>query len=315
VDFIRSTNDHISHLPLEKLGLKPMLRSHLPLNALRAFEASARHLSFTRAAIELCVTQAAVSHQVKSLEAQLNVTLFKRLPRGLMLTREGETLLPVLRESFDRIAQTLGQFEGGHYREVLTVGALGTFAVGWLLPRLADFQARYPLIDLRLSTHNNRVDVAAEGLDYAVRFGAGAWHGTDACHLLEAPLTVLCIPAIAEQLHTPHDLLKHTLLRSYRADEWSLWFHAAGLPVDTLVPRSIVFDSSLAMMDAALQGIGVALAPALMFTRQLENDLIRQPFDVGINTGSYWLTRLQSRAETSAMLAFKEWLQVQSGDV
>lgn len=292
-----------------------MLRSHLPLNALRAFEASARHLSFTRAAIELCVTQAAVSHQVKSLEAQLNVALFKRLPRGLMLTREGETLLPVLRESFDRIAQTLGQFEGGHYREVLTVGAVGTFAVGWLLPRLADFQARYPLIDLRLSTHNNRVDVAAEGLDYAVRFGAGAWHGTDACHLLEAPLTVLCIPAIAEQLHTPHDLLKHTLLRSYRADEWSLWFHAAGLPVDTLVPRSIVFDSSLAMMDAALQGIGVALAPALMFTRQLENDLIRQPFDVGINTGSYWLTRLQSRAETSAMLAFKEWLQVQSGDV
>lgn len=263
-----------------------MLRSHLPLNALRAFEASARHLSFTRAAIELCVTQAAVSHQVKSLEAQLNVTLFKRLPRGLMLTREGETLLPVLRESFDRIAQTLGQFEGGHYREVLTVGAVGTFAVGWLLPRLADFQARYPLIDLRLSTHNNRVDVAAEGLDYAVRFGAGAWHGTDACHLLEAPLTVLCIPAIAEQLHTPHDLLKHTLLRSYRADEWSLWFHAAGLPVDTLVPRSIVFDSSLAMMDAALQGIGVALAPALMFTRQLESDLIRQPFDVGINTGS-----------------------------
>lgn len=292
-----------------------MLRSHLPLNALRAFEASARHLSFTRAAIELCVTQAAVSHQVKSLEAQLNVTLFKRLPRGLMLTREGETLLPVLRESFDRIAQTLGQFEGGHYREVLTVGAVGTFAVGWLLPRLADFQARYPLIDLRLSTHNNRVDVAAEGLDYAVRFGAGAWHGTDACHLLEAPLTVLCIPAIAEQLHTPHDLLKHTLLRSYRADEWSLWFHAAGLPVDTLVPRSIVFDSSLAMMDAALQGIGVALAPALMFTRQLENDLIRQPFDVGINTGSYWLTRLQSRAETSAMLAFKEWLQVRSGEV
>lgn len=292
-----------------------MLRSHLPLNALRAFEASARHLSFTRAAIELCVTQAAVSHQVKSLEAQLNVSLFKRLPRGLMLTREGETLLPVLRESFDRVAQTLGQFEGGHYREVLTVGAVGTFAVGWLLPRLADFQARYPLIDLRLSTHNNRVDVAAEGLDYAVRFGAGAWHGTDACHLLEAPLTVLCIPAIAEQLHTPHDLLKHTLLRSYRADEWSLWFHAAGLPVDTLVPRSIVFDSSLAMMDAALQGIGVALAPALMFTRQLENDLIRQPFDVGINTGSYWLTRLQSRAETSAMLAFKEWLQVQSGDV
>lgn len=287
-----------------------MLRSHLPLNALRAFEASARHLSFTRAAIELCVTQAAVSHQVKGLEAQLNVTLFKRLPRGLMLTREGETLLPVLRESFDRIAHTLGQFEGGHYREVLSVGAVGTFAVGWLLPRLADFQHRYPFIDLRLSTHNNRVDVAAEGLDYAIRFGAGAWHGTDACPLFEAPLTVLCVPSIAEQLHTPAELLKHTVLRSYRADEWNLWFQAAGLPADTLVPRSIVFDSSLAMMEAALQGVGVALAPAAMFARQLESDAIRQPFNVGISTGSYWLTRLQSRAETSAMQAFKAWLTV-----
>ena len=286
-----------------------MLRSHLPLNALRAFEASARHLSFTRAAIELCVTQAAVSHQVKSLEAQLNVTLFKRLPRGLMLTSEGESLLPVLRDAFDRIALTLDQFEGGHYREVLTVGAVGTFAVGWLLPRLADFHSRYPLIDLRLSTHNNRVDVAAEGLDYAIRFGAGAWHGTDACPLLEAPLTVLCVPQIAEQLRSPADVLKHTLLRSYRADEWSLWFQAAGLPSDTRVPRSVVFDSSLAMMEAALQGAGVALAPARMFSLQLENDVIRQPFEMGITTGSYWLTRLQSRAETPAMVAFKGWLQ------
>ena len=290
-----------------------MLRSHLPLNALRAFEASARHLSFTRAAIELCVTQAAVSHQVKSLEAQLNVTLFKRLPRGLMLTSEGESLLPVLRDAFDRIALTLDQFEGGHYREVLTVGAVGTFAVGWLLPRLADFHSRYPLIDLRLSTHNNRVDVAAEGLDYAIRFGAGAWHGTDACPLLEAPLTVLCVPQIAEQLHSPADVLKHTLLRSYRADEWNLWFQAAGLPSDTRMPRSVVFDSSLAMMEAALQATGVALAPALMFSRQLENDVIRQPFEVGITTGSYWLTRLQSRAETPAMLAFKGWLQASVG--
>lgn len=290
-----------------------MLRSHLPLNALRAFEASARHLSFTRAAIELCVTQAAVSHQVKSLEAQLNVTLFKRLPRGLMLTSEGESLLPVLRDAFDRIALTLDQFEGGHYREVLTLGAVGTFAVGWLLPRLADFHSRYPLIDLRLSTHNNRVDVAAEGLDYAIRFGAGAWHGTDACPLLEAPLTVLCVPQIAEQLRSPADVLKHTLLRSYRADEWNLWFQAAGLPSDTRVPRSVVFDSSLAMMEAALQGAGVALAPALMFSRQLESDVIRQPFEVGITTGSYWLTRLQSRAETSAMVAFKGWLRERVG--
>jgi DNA-binding transcriptional LysR family regulator len=159
-----------------------MVRPHLPLNALRAFEASARHLSFTKAAIELCVTQAAVSHQVKSLEGQLGVTLFKRLPRGLMLTHEGETLLPTLRDAFDRIAGTLERFESGHYREVLTVGAVGTFAVGWLLPRLPDFHAQNPFIDLRLSTNNNRVDIAAEGLDYAIRFGTGAWHGLG-CHV------------------------------------------------------------------------------------------------------------------------------------
>ena len=285
-----------------------MLRPHLPLNALRAFEASARHLSFTRAAIELCVTQAAVSHQVKSLEAQLKVTLFKRLPRGLMLTSEGETLLPVLRECFDRIAQTLGRFDGGHYREVLTVGAVGTFAVGWLLPRLGDFQARHPFIDLRLSTNNNRVDVAAEGLDYAIRFGTGAWHGIDALPLLQAPLSVLCVPEIARQLHSPADLLGQTLLRSYRTDEWPQWFQAAGLGGNSLLPQSVVFDSSLGMLEAALQGLGVALAPPLMFARQLASGAVVQPFDIGIVTGSYWLTRLQSRAETSAMSAFKAWL-------
>lgn len=285
-----------------------MLRPHLPLNALRAFEASARHLSFTRAAIELCVTQAAVSHQVKSLEAQLNVTLFKRLPRGLMLTSEGETLLPVLRECFDRIAQTLGRFEGGHYREVLTVGAVGTFAVGWLLPRLEDFQARHPYVDLRLSTNNNRVDVAAEGLDYAIRFGTGAWHGIEALVLLQAPLSVLCVPELARQLHSPADLLGQTLLRSYRTDEWPQWFQAAGLGANSLLPQSVVFDSSLGMLEAALQGLGVALAPPLMFQRQLASGAVVQPFDIGIVTGSYWLTRLQSRAETPAMGAFKAWL-------
>ncbi|VVO47885.1 HTH-type transcriptional activator AmpR [Pseudomonas fluorescens] len=285
-----------------------MIRPHLPLNALRAFEASARHLSFTRAAVELFVTPAAVSHQVKSLEAQLNVTLFKRLPRGLMLTSEGETLLPVLRESFDRIAETLERFEGGHFREVLTVGAVGTFAVGWLLPRLADFQSKHPFIDLRLSTNNNRVDVAAEGLDYAIRFGAGAWHGIEASKLIEAPLSVLCVREIAGQLQEPADLLKQTLLRSYRTDEWPEWFLAAGLRANTPAPRSIVFDSSLAMMEAALQGAGIALAPPLMFARQLAAGAIEQPFDIGITTGSYWLTRLQSRPETSAMTMFKEWL-------
>ncbi|VXC48267.1 HTH-type transcriptional activator AmpR [Pseudomonas sp. 8BK] len=285
-----------------------MVRPYLPFNALRAFEASARHLSFTRAAIELCVTQAAVSHQVKSLEALLKVTLFKRLPRGLMLTHEGETLLPVLCDAFDRIAQTLGRFEDGLYREVITVGAVGTFAVGWLLPRLPAFRAQYPYIDLRLFTNNNRVDVAAEGLDYAIRFGAGAWHGTEAMHLLDAPLSVLCAPEIAAQLQAPADLLQQVLLRSYRVDEWSAWFAAAGFEGRVPALKSIVFDSSISMMAAALMGEGVALAPPAMFHRHVACGAIQQPFSTDILTGSYWLTRLQSRTETAAMGAFRLWL-------
>ncbi len=285
-----------------------MPRPHLPLNALRAFEASARHYSFTRAAIELCVTQAAVSHQVKLLEERLKVTLFKRLPRGLMITEEGEALLPVVRESFDRMADMLERFDSGYVREVLTVGAVGTFAVGWLLPRLPDFRERYPHIELRLSTNNNRVDIAAEGLDYAIRFGSGAWHDTDATALFEAPLTVLCVPHLAAQLTRPEDLLAQTLLRSYRTDEWTGWLAAAGVTASLTVPKGMVFDSSLAMMEAAMQGAGIALAPPMMFDRHLAAGAVVQPFDVFVSKGSYWLTRLKSRSESSAMTVFRNWL-------
>jgi LysR family transcriptional regulator of beta-lactamase len=285
-----------------------MVRPYLPLNALRAFEASARHLSFTRAAVELCVTQAAVSHQVKVLEGRLNVTLFKRLPRGLMITPEGEALLPVLRESFDRMADMLERFEGGHVREVLMIGAVGTFAVGWLLPRLPDFQERYPFIDVRLSTNNNRVDMAAEGLDYAIRFGNGAWHSIEAAHILDAPLSALCVPEIADRLKEPADLAGQTLLRSYRADEWAQWFAAAGIDRPAPLLKGIVFDSSLAMMEAALQGAGVALSPPLMFSRLLSSGAIKQPFDLHASMGGYWLTRLKSRSETPAMKTFSDWI-------
>lgn len=286
-----------------------MVRPYLPLNAFRAFEASARHLSFTRAAIELNVTQAAVSHQVKSLEDQLGVALFKRLPRGLMITAEGESLLPVLRDGFDRMADALERFRGGHVREILTVGAVGTFAVGWLLPRLAAFRERHPYVEVRLSTNNNRVDLAAEGLDFAIRFGTGAWHGTDAVRLFEAPLSVLAVPAVARDLKEPADLLCLTLLRSYRRDEWTRWFEAAGLP-RTLPPQNaVVFDTSLAMMEAVLQGVGVGLAPPLMFSRLLASGTVVQPFATSVALGSYWLTRLQSRSVTPAMSAFAGWLE------
>ncbi|MFJ7353444.1 LysR family transcriptional regulator [Phyllobacterium sp. NPDC097923] len=285
-----------------------MVRPFLPLNGLRAFEASARHLSFTRAAIELCVTQAAVSQQVKSLEMRLGVPLFLRLPRGLKITAEGEALLPVVTGSFDRMADTLDRIEGGQVRELLFLGAVGTFAVGWLLPRLPDFQRQFPFIEVRLSTNNNRVDMAAEGLDFAIRFGSGAWHGTDATRLFEAPLSPLCVPQLAETLLEPADLASHTLLRSYRMDEWNNWFAAANVPASPQLNKAIVFDSSLAMMEAALQGIGVALAPPMMFSRHLTAGAIEQPFQTSISLGSYWLTRLQSRTPTPAMAAFAEWI-------
>lgn len=283
-----------------------MVRPHLPLNALRAFEAAARHLSFTRAAIELCVTQAAVSHHVKMLEERLGVTLFRRLPRGLALTDEGLAMLPVLRESFDRIGDLLDRFEGGHVREVLNLGAVGTFAVGWLMPRLPQFREAHPFIDLRLFTNNNRVDLAAEGLDCAVRFGDGAWHGTEAEHLMDAPLSPLCMPAIARRLREPGDLAREMLLRSYRSDEWPRWFAAAGVTASAV--KGPVFDSSWTMVEAAAQGLGVALAPPVMFRRQLATGLVRQPFEVEVTLGSYWLTWLKSKAMTTALRAFRAWI-------
>ncbi|MFJ2988295.1 LysR family transcriptional regulator [Collimonas sp. NPDC087041] len=279
---------------------------HLPLNALRAFEVSARFLSFTRAAAELNVTQAAISQQVKNLEDRMGVQLFRRLPRGLVLTDEGIALLPVLAESFGRIAAVLQQFEDGRFREVLTVGAVGTFAVGWLIPRLRDFQQAHPFVDLRLLTNNNRVDIAGEGLDYAIRFGDGAWHGTEAEALMAAPLSPMCSPAIAAFLRDPADLAGQVLLRSYRADEWASWFAAANLPCPLL--RGSVFDSSLTMAEAAAQGAGVALLPTQMLTRELQQDRLVQPFNIEIASGNYWLTRLKSKQMTPAMQVFREWL-------
>ena len=283
-----------------------MDRAQLPLNALRAFEAAARHLNFTRAGIELHVSQGAVSHQVAQLERRLGTRLFHRLPRGLALTDEGHALIPVVADAFDRVAATLDQYTDGRFREALKVGVVGTFATGWLLPRLDAFAHAHPAIDLRISTNNNRVDLAGEALDYAIRFGDGAWHGTHAEPLLAAPLAPLCAPAIAARLDSPADLVSERLLRSYRADEWALWFDAAGVPVPVL--RGPMFDSSALMAAAAAAGQGIALAPPSMFARELAAELLVQPFAIDIDAGRYWLTRLMSRPETDAMARFRHWL-------
>lgn len=282
------------------------MRSHLPLNALRAFEASARHLSFTRAGLELRVTQAAISHQVKNLEEILGSTLFRRLPRGLALTDEGLALLPALSDAFVRIGAALDRLAAGRPREVVTVGCVGTFATRWLLPRIGEFEAAHPLVDLRLLTNNNRVDLAGDGLDFAIRFGDGAWHGASAAHLFAAPLSPLCCPQIAVRLRLPSDLAGEALLRSYRAEEWPLWFAVAGAPCPTL--HGPVFDSSVTMAEAAALGAGIALVPWAMFAQELASGRLVRPFAEEVAAGAYWLTWLKSRPSTPGMAAFRDWL-------
>lgn len=286
------------------------MRPHLPLKALRAFEASARHLSFTLAAQEMNVTQAAVSQQVRMLEARLGAALFRRVPRGLALTDEGRALLPVLTDAFGRIEAVLKQFEGGRLREVLTVGVVGTFAVGWLIPRLKGFRDTHPFVELRLLTHNNLVDLAAEGLDFAIRFGEGGWPGAESTLLLDAPLTVLCAPGIGQRLAAPADLTRETLLRSYRADEWNLWLAAAGVSPWAL--NGPVFDSSRLMVEAAIQGAGVALAPACMFASELRRGALVRPFAAQVDMGGYWLIWLRSRGMSRGMRAFHDWVVAQA---
>ncbi|WP_345830730.1 LysR family transcriptional regulator AmpR (plasmid) [Pantoea sp. BRR-3P] len=290
-----------------------MTRPYIPLNALRAFEAAARHLSFTNAAIELNVTHAAVSQQVKSLEQQLGCQLFVRISRGLMLTTEGESLLPVLNDSFDRIADTLDRFSAGTMREKLKVGVVGSFATGLLIPRLSDFNRHHPHIELQLSTHNNRVDPAAEGHDYTIRFGSGAWHGTEAQFICDAPLSPLCSPTIAQQLQQPADVHKFTLLRSFRRDEWSHWLQSINEHPPSPSHPVMIFDSSLTMVEAALLEVGIALAPSKIFHHLLQTDKLVRPFTAEIDLGGYWLTRLQSRAESAAMTAFSAWLGKEFG--
>ncbi|KAF1722746.1 LysR family transcriptional regulator [Pseudoxanthomonas wuyuanensis] len=289
-----------------------MVRPQLPLNALRAFEASARHLNFTRAALELCVSQAALSHQIKGLEARLGVVLFRRLPRGVALTDEGAALFPVLNEAFDRIGASLDRFAGGRFHEVLTISVVATFATGWLLPRLDDFASAHPTVDLRLLTNNNRIDLAGEGLDFAIRFGDGVWQGCEATEIAAAPFTPLCSPALARRLRQPGDLAGVPLLRSYRPDEWPRWCDAAGLP--HFGARGPMFDSSLAIASAAASGAGVALLPFAMFEQDLSAQRLVRLFDTEVDVGRYWLTRLRSKAETPAMQKFRHWLASCQGE-
>jgi LysR family transcriptional regulator, regulator of gene expression of beta-lactamase len=281
------------------------------LNGLKAFESAARHLSFTAAATELGVTQSAVSHQIKQLEDRLGTTLFRRTPRGLAITDEALALAPTLTEAFERIAFLLAQFGDGKRRVPLTISVVGTFALGWLLPRLPMFEQACPFVDLRLLTNNNNVDVVGEGLDAAIRFGDGAWGGIESRKLIDAEMSPLCSPTIAVTMSTPADLAKKTLLRSFRGQDWLKWLKAAGL--DHISLSGPVFDSSFLMAEAAARGHGVAMLPISMFENDLANGRLVRPFDLSINAGSYWLLTVKSRERSAAMTAFTDWIVQTAG--
>lgn len=287
-----------------------MDRPDLPLNALRVFEVATRQGSFTKAAIELRVTQAAVSHQIARLEDLLGVTLFLRTSQGLIPTDEGRLLFPVLEHGLDAIARALDGIRGQRNIEVLKVGVNTTFALGWLMPRLAAFRQAHPEIDLRISTNNNRVEILREGLDMAIRFGAGGWSGHEAIGLIDAPLSPLCAPALTTRLRHPADLGQITLLRSYRSAEWPGWFEAAGISCPPI--SGPVLDSSIALAELAASGLGAALLPISMFDHYITQGRLVQPFGVTVSAGRYYLAWPSDRPITRAMKTFSRWISGQS---
>lgn len=284
-----------------------MALARYSLNHLHAFAVAARHLNFTHAAHELCVTQAAVSHQIKALEAQIGHALFLRTARGLQLSDEGARLAPAVQAAFAQLEGALAPLENGGRRTRLNLAVVGTYLHGHLLARLPDFEARHPHIELRVQTHNNRLDLATETVDAAIRYGDGAWRSVEATPLQAAPLTVLCAPALAAGLQRAQDLSRCTLLRSYRTDDWPAWFAAAGCHPAPQA-RGPQFDASVLMVQAAMQGAGVALAPAAMFERELASGRLARPFATEVDGGRYWLTRSLGREANAGFGALREWL-------
>lgn len=286
-----------------------MARTLPPLNALRAFEAAARYLSFTRAAEELRVTQAAVSHQVKALEERLGVALFRRLTRGLRLTDEGQALLPDLRDGFDRLAHAVERVGRRGSQGRLTVSLLTTFALSWLVPRLPRFNERHPDIEVSLIATPRLADFAREEIDCAVRYGHGPWQGVRADKLFADELTPLCNKAWLAKLKEPADLARVPLLvLSNDHKDWQTWLKEAGVPqIDGR--KGTAFDSTRIAVDAAIAGAGVAIGNPYVHAEPIVEGRLFQPFDLVVPNGdSYWLVYPDAVAERPKIKAFRTWL-------
>jgi LysR family transcriptional regulator, glycine cleavage system transcriptional activator len=294
-----------------------MLRRLPPLNALKAFEAAARHESFTRAAEELCVTQGAVSHQVKALEMALGLKLFTRERQRLIITEHGRDYLAVLRDAFDRIALGTERLRQRRSTGALTVSTSPDFAAKWLVNRLGHFLEAHPEIDLRVSATMHHVDFAREDVDVAVRHGEGDWPGLDAVRLSPEHLFPVCSPKLMSgprAIREPADLLKHPLLHMEDRQNWTRWLEAAGLR-DTGAVHGPVLNRASMLIDAAVDGQGIALARTTLAAWDLINGRLVRPFPISLPLNkTYWIVCPKVTAALPKVTAFRNWLLAEAAD-
>lgn len=294
-----------------------------PLNALRAFDASARHLSVTLAASELHVTPAAVSHQLKALEDYLGVRLFVRSHRQLQLTEEGYILAPGLRAGFQQLHAAVQRFNAQQSTHLLTVSATQSFCSKWLIPKLDDFRRRNPKINIRIDACNQLVDFSRDTVDVAIRFGKGRYPGLVCCKLWDTQIFPVCSPTLASKhkpLNEPHDLVNHTLLHSawLRENEiwcWQTWLLSAALhDIDPIAGPQ--FNEPELAIQAAINSQGVALAKNILVEDDLAAGRLIRPFKLSLDLNfGYSLIYPGESAALPKVQAFKNWiLQTASAD-
>ncbi|MGA2054951.1 MAG: transcriptional regulator GcvA [Bradyrhizobium sp.] len=291
------------------------MTTRLPsLNGLRAFEAAARHLSFTAAAGELNVTQTAISHQIRRLEEELGIRLFVRQNRSLTLTPEAKEYLPGIRAAFNDLRLATDRLLRKDDDRVLTVSTLASFAAKWLLPRLSSFQQAHPEIDVHITSSTSLVDFRRDDVDAAIRYGRGHWSGLRADWLTADELFPVCSPALLKgdrPLQSPQDLAHHTLLHSSGGydDDWRLWLTAAGQPSDISKQPGLSFDLILMTVQAAIDGLGVAMGRTSYVEGDIAKGRLVVPFKIALPADAgFYLVSPQARAESAKLSAFRQWL-------
>jgi LysR family glycine cleavage system transcriptional activator len=294
-----------------------MLRRLPSLNALKAFEAAARHESFTKAADELSVTQGAVSHQVKALEAELGLRLFNRERQRLVITDAGRNYLEVVRDAFDRLAVGTNRLLQLQKSGVLTVTTSPNFAAKWLVHRLGRFTEAHPDIDLRVSASAQHVDFAREDIDLAIRHGEGQWPGLSVTRLCVEELFPACSPKLMRGRRAPRsfaDLRHHTLLHVTDRNEWSKWLGAAELTLEN-ADRGPIFNQAHNAIDAAVDGQGIVLARSALAAWDLRAGRLVRPFKLGLKVPySYWIVCPKSTANLPKIKTFRDWLLAEAGE-